>query len=263
MKRSRPLWKRGHLNLKDSKAQMSQLLYFRHAQASYGKPDYDQLSPLGYRQSKQLGLALVQRKVAFDHVYVGPLKRHNQTLSTVRDEYAKSDLNFPEPITINELEEHRGPEILKSAMQQIKNFDPQINQWDEERIVDPTQNVKKGLLIFDRAMTLWATGKLSHLQPEEYLSWQDFRKNVAKGYETILERHKNERGVTIGLFTSGGTISATMGHILGMAEEKDIIGLNGIVQNTSISSFLFSGLKTTLKNFNDVSHLPQEMKTYV
>ena len=28
---------------------MSKLLYFRHAQASYGKADYDQLSDKGYR----------------------------------------------------------------------------------------------------------------------------------------------------------------------------------------------------------------------
>ena len=95
---------------------MSRLLYFRHAQASYGKADYDQLSPQGYKQSELLGEHLAQQKVHFDHLYIGPLKRHYQTLSKVQEAYAKYNLPLPDPIELLELEEHRGPDILKSCL---------------------------------------------------------------------------------------------------------------------------------------------------
>lgn len=242
---------------------MSRLLYFRHAQASYGKADYDQLSPKGYEQSALLGEFLAKEKVQFDHLYVGPLKRHYQTLSKVQEAYAKYNLPLPQPVELKELEEHRGPEILKSSMAQIKNDDEQIRKWDDERKIDNSLFIKNGLLIFERAMTLWATGQLSHVQPDEYLDWTAFRAQVASGYDRVFENHKNQKGQIIGLFTSGGTISATLGHVLGMQSDEDIIGLNGVVQNTSISEFLFSGERVTMKRFNDVSHLPADLKTYV
>lgn len=242
---------------------MSRLLYFRHAQASYGKADYDQLSPIGYEQSEILGESLATRKVQFDHIYVGPLKRHYQTLSKVQEAYAKYNIALPDPVELPELEEHRGPEILKSSMAQIKNEDEQIRKWDDERKADTSLYTKNGLLIFERAMRMWATGQLAHVQPDEYLDWPGFREQVTKGYDRVYDTHKNEKGKTIGLFTSGGTISATLGHVLGMTANEDIIGLNGVVQNTSVSEFLFSGERVTMKRFNDVSHLPDALKTYV
>ncbi len=242
---------------------MSKLLYFRHAQASYGKADYDQLSPTGYEQSEILGEYLAGQKVPFDYIYVGPLKRHYQTLSKVQEAYAKYNLELPEPVELKELEEHRGPDILKSNMAQIKEEDEVIKGWDDERKANTDLFMKNGLMIFERAMKLWATGKLAHLQPDHYLDWKGFRKQVAEGYDRVYNQHKNEKGKTIGMFTSGGTISATLGHVLGMKEEIDIITMNGVVQNTSISEFLFSGDRVTMKRFNEVSHLPEKLKTYV
>jgi len=242
---------------------MARLLYFRHAQASYGKPNYDQLSELGYRQSEILGNYLVENEVKFDHIYVGPLQRQIQTTETVVKAYSENGVSLPDPIEIKELEEHKGPSILKAMMRQIKNEDALIHQWDEQRLENPELNVKNGLRIFDRAMELWATGQLNHLQPSHYLNWKEFRKQVNRGYDDILNKHRNERGVTIGLFTSGGTISATMGRVLGIAEERNVIRLNAIVQNTSMSEILFTEDKETLKSFNEVPHLSDDMRTFV
>lgn len=242
---------------------MSRLIYFRHAQASYGKPDYDQLSEKGYLQSEILGKHLADRKTEFDHIYVGPLKRHRQTLSKVQEAYANAGLPLPEAIPMQELDEHRGPDILKMVLHQLKDEDSQIGEWEAIREKDPSQNVKMGLLIFDRAMQLWATGQLEKYQPTKYLNWSQFKEQVGKGYKQVLEKHAEEKGATIGLFTSGGTISSIMGHTLGITENKDIIKLNGVVQNTSMTEILFSGRRVTLKRFNEVSHLPEDLLTYV
>jgi len=242
---------------------MSRLLFFRHAQASYGKADYDQLSPIGYEQSAILGQHLVKTKTKLDYIYVGPLKRHHQTLSKVQEAYAKAGYPLPEPVQLTELEEHRGPEILKINMDRIKEQDAEIKAWDDERLIDPSLNVKNGLFIFERAMELWATGGIAHMQPDEYLDWTAFRKQAAVGWDKVFSAHKHEQGKTVGLFTSGGTISATVGNVLGMQSDREIIKLNGIVQNTSITEFLYSGDRVTMKRFNEVSHLPDDMKTYV
>ncbi len=242
---------------------MSKLLFIRHAQASYGASDYDQLSPKGYDQAKILGEYLVSAGQQIDAVYVGPLRRQQQTLDKVREAYHNANKFFPEPEVIKELEEHRGPDILKAHMATIVQENDDISEWHRERVKDPSLTIKNGLLIFERAMLLWATGKLNHLQPDKYLDWQGFRAQVKSGFERVYDRHKGDKSSTIALFTSGGTISAVLGHVLGMQEEADIIGLNGIVQNTSISEFLFSGDRITMKRFNDCSHLEENMKTYV
>ena len=242
---------------------MSRLLYFRHAQASYGKADYDQLSDKGYVQSDHLGNHLIINEVEFSAVYVGPLKRHRQTLERVQEAYDRAGADFPEPIEMKELEEHRGPEVLKRVLHILKDEDELIGKWETERQADKDLFVKNGLLIFDRAMELWATGALDHHHPDEFLKWKDFRKQVQRGYNEILDRHRNKRNQTVGLFTSGGTISATMGEVLGIEKDRNVIRLNGIVQNTSISEVLFSGPRVTLKSFNEVHHLPDELKTFV
>ena len=59
---------------------MGQLFLVRHAQASLGEDNYDQLSPLGMRQSLRLGEYWRELGLTFDTVLCGTLQRHAQTL---------------------------------------------------------------------------------------------------------------------------------------------------------------------------------------
>ena len=52
---------------------MSKIYFFRHAQASFGADNYDELSAKGKLQSLELGKYLISKKQRFDRVYVGPL----------------------------------------------------------------------------------------------------------------------------------------------------------------------------------------------
>ena len=74
---------------------MSQIRFIRHAQASFGKANYDQLSEFGFEQSKELGKYLVKEKQHFDRIYVGPLRRQRETYETVKAEYQKAGLAIP------------------------------------------------------------------------------------------------------------------------------------------------------------------------
>ena len=58
---------------------MSTLTVIRHAQASFGSEDYDQLSPLGYQQADVLAQYLNTQPRPVNRVICGPCKRHIQT----------------------------------------------------------------------------------------------------------------------------------------------------------------------------------------
>ena len=62
---------------------MSELYLVRHGQASFGSPDYDQLSEIGFKQSNVLGEFFVSRNIIFDRFVCGDMRRHRQTISQV------------------------------------------------------------------------------------------------------------------------------------------------------------------------------------
>ena len=111
-------------------------------------------------------------------------------------------------------------------------------------------------------MEAWAANDIKVEHPKHLENWATFRGSVKRGLNKILA--DGEKGQVVGAFTSGGTISAAMGHILGMTDEVRIIELNGLVYNVSISEFLFTKDKLTLKAFNTIPHLTDEkLITYV
>ena len=62
---------------------MGNLYLVRHGQASFGKADYDNLSDLGRQQSLRLGQYFEHRRLAFDMVIMGSLRRHTQTWEAI------------------------------------------------------------------------------------------------------------------------------------------------------------------------------------
>ena len=64
---------------------MSELHLVRHAQASFGSANYDQLSDLGHQQSRLLGDYFQRRNMTFDRLIVGDMHRHHQTMDGICD----------------------------------------------------------------------------------------------------------------------------------------------------------------------------------
>ena len=58
---------------------MPTIYLIRHAQASFGRSDYDRLSPQGEQQSVVLGKALAERGLKPTLVVAGAMRRHAQT----------------------------------------------------------------------------------------------------------------------------------------------------------------------------------------
>lgn len=62
---------------------MGTIRLIRHAQASFGQDDYDQLSALGFRQSERLASAYPHDPAANCRFITGTLKRHRQTMDMI------------------------------------------------------------------------------------------------------------------------------------------------------------------------------------
>lgn len=239
---------------------MSRLIMVRHAQASFDKADYDQLSDLGHKQARLLGDWLAET-ADVKQVYCGPLKRHKQTMDRVYEELNLLGIHWPEPTYVEGLAEHRGPSVLKALLPQLLETDPQIKAWGSELQSPNGKSRKIHLKIFDYAMRKWARGSLD----DEHLgfpSWKEFTGMVEDTMEKIIQ-DANSGGAVVA-FTSGGTMSAAVGYALGIPNPETVIGLNGLVYNTGISEFLFSADRLSLKAFNAIPHLTRkELLTYV
>lgn len=223
--------------------------------------NYDQLSELGLRQSKILGAYLANSGEKFDKVFLGPLKRHRQTMECVQEAYQSRNLPWPTPVLVNGLDEHQGPEVMNMVLPKLMEKNERLKNWSQKIEEFPNQKRKIHLQMFTYFMSEWAKGSLD-VEHAPYLTWAEFRRQVQQGLEHIL--HNSGRGVTVAAFTSGGTTAAAVGHALQMNDEEKVMGLNGIVHNTAITEFLFSKEKITLKSFNRIPHLnSEELRTFV
>lgn len=239
---------------------MSDIRFIRHAQASFGSDNYDQLSDFGFQQSKLLGKYFVKSNQQFDHIYIGPLRRQRETYETVKAEYNKAGLHIPDAQVLDGLAEHRGPQVLKAVTPQlIKNYE-NVRAWFADTEKNPDHKIRNHFKVFNFFMMNWATGTLD-IELPDHQDWHSFKAEVKSAVEQIMT--ESGRGVTVGAFTSGGTISAIMGYALEMQNEARIIEMNDSVINTSISDFMFSKGRLSMRQFNRVPHLKQEMITYV
>ena len=237
---------------------MSKLYFFRHAQASYGAANYDQLSPKGEKQSSILGDYLVRKKMNFDKIFVGPLERQKHTYELVAEKYAQAGMTIPQPVYLPELKEHEGTEGTKEAMPELIRTVPHIRKLYDDIAENPKLRKRNTLLAFQYFLDEWVIGniKVEGIEP-----WADFRRNVKSGLEQIL--NQTGRGETIGIFTSGGTISSITAEALFLKDERRVAAMNFSIRNTSFTTFLTSGKQFNLLSFNEIPHLEEDMITFV
>ena len=237
---------------------MSKLFFFRHAQASYGAANYDQLSEKGIEQSAILGKHLVDKGFQFDRVYVGTLERQKHTFEIVKEIYEKNNKTFPKPIYLEALREHQGPKASTLALEKLKETVPQVKQWMDEIEANPALTHRNRILYFQYFMNEWTSG---NIEIDEVQSWKKFRDVVRAGLKQIL--NQTQKGENIAAFTSGGTISSIVAESLNMQDEYQIATLNFSIRNTSYSSFLYSNKQFNLLSVNELPHLEGEMVTFV
>ena len=223
---------------------MSEIFFVRHAQASFGKEDYDRLSPLGLRQAEILADYLVKAGAEFHTVYSGSMERQMDTakkaLSALGNQVREPGLRI-----MPELNEYDPYLVIKTHVPDLIRGDPSISQALSQMYSDR----RSFQVVFERAVLRWLAG-LNDVEGVE--TWRAFRDRVHKGVKMIMEENGRKKRILV--FSSGGAISAVMQMALSLTDEETI-RLSWQMRNTSMSVFKYSEEKFGLLSFNSLAHL--------
>lgn len=217
----------------------------RHGQASFGKKDYDQLSPLGKKQARILAQHLLDTGVQPDAVYSGTMARQTSTAQEVLAAYRNADRNPPELEILKGFNEYDTTAIVKALFPGMVKDDPSLND-ELLKMYTSNESFKR---VFEAAMLKWVT---SDFDTHEIESWEALKARVAESLQLIMERHG--RGKSIMVFTSGGAIAASLAHVMGISGER-ALRLNWQLVNSSVSRFMYNKERITLAGFNSIAHL--------
>ena len=227
---------------------MSELYLVRHAQASFGAENYDQLSELGHQQSRWLGEHLGNRGINFDTLVVGDMHRHHQTLDGI---CAGMDIDGSDRLVLPGLNEYNFNEMTEAYGLHCGD-DPLYQQI----AADPSDR-KNYYRLLRKVLTVWTQDKI----PDVSESWEDFKARVNDSQQRI--QAMADSGNKILAIGSGGSISTFVGLVLGIPDDK-IFDLNLQYKNTAISHFFFNAQKMNLSEFNGAPHLDtNKMEGYV
>ena len=229
---------------------MGTLYLVRHGQASFGAEDYDQLSPLGLRQSVRLGQYFRQKGLAFDAVLSGSLRRQRQTDAGIREGMglATSSANISDA----------GAPQGANAPAIATLIWPGLNEFDSEAVIatvhphklkkpDTPELYRHHFRLLRDGLTQWMNGVVS---PKGMPSYREFKAGVT----SALDHVRSHCSGNVLLISSGGPIATAVGHVLGTAPETTI-ELNMRIHNSAITEFAFNPKRHTLLTYNTLPHL--------
>ncbi len=208
---------------------MAELILVRHAQASFGAENYDQLSELGWRQSRWLGEYFAERGATFDLVVRGSLRRHAETLAGIAEGMGRA-LDGAEDARLNEYDSHA---LLRAHLK----GGPLPKSGDR----------RAHFRILREAMYAWTEGTLSGGPHEPFA---EFRARVL-GALAALQQGAAKRVLVV---SSGGPISTMLAEVLRMPS-RGVVDLNLQTRNTGITELQAGPTRTHVVSFNNVPHL--------
>ena len=211
---------------------MGSLHLVRHGQASFGAADYDNLSPLGTRQSVRLGEYFAHKGLQFDAVLTGTQRRHAQTYAAIC-------------------------QGAGTAMEALPW--PGLNEYDSAAVIaaihpgplpkpDTPEAYRLHFRILRDGLTQWMNGVIS---PQGMPTYSDFVQGVTSALDHIRKTH---HGGKVLLVSSGGPISTAVGHVLGTTPETTI-ALNMRIRNSAVTEFEFTPRRHMLLSYNNLPHL--------
>lgn len=212
---------------------MSELILIRHAQASFGEEDYDNLSDLGHKQATLLGKLFKDLKINPNKVIIGTQKRHFQTLEGF-------DLAC-------KIEKHSGWNEYDFKDLLLAEFGPEIPS-------EIFTNRKTHFRTLRSTVTKWMNNKLSGATEK----WTDFSSRVKNALQSSCDLSCEQ----VLVVTSGGPISRVVSTTLNTPKEE-MMNLNLQIKNTSISRFIFTPRSFYLHSFNSTPQFDGDKSSYM
>ena len=221
---------------------MATIYLVRHGQASFGKENYDQLSPRGWEQGKILGRWLAD-KVEPGAVFGGNLQRHRETVEAIATGYGSALPGMQVLEGLNEFDHLQVVERLRPEW-----ADKQVMARDLSSFPKPARAFQQA---FEKAVTRWVSGEFDQEYSE---TWNGFRQRVGHALDQLIELAD---GADVIVSTSGGPIAVIAQRLLELSDRK-ALEMNNVIANTSVSRILYSGPRRSLAVFNNYSHLEAE-----
>lgn len=215
---------------------MGTLYLVRHGQASFGAANYDQLSPLGQRQSERLGRYWGERGLRFDAVLMGTLTRHAQTWQGIA-QGAGLDL---QPLSWPGLNEYDSHAVIRAV----------LPQGHEDALGDPHSpaGYKAHFRLLRDGLRQWMAGTVS---PEGMPDYTGFVHGITSALDHVRQHHA---GQNVLMVSSGGPISTAVGHVLGLSPDATV-DLNMRIRNSAVTEFTFNTRRHQLLTYNTLPHL--------
>jgi len=219
----------------------SRVWLVRHAQASFGSTDYDQLSERGERQAERLAAWLVAHPdLAFAHVVSGTLRRHAQTLAAIERAFASAGRGLPAAVHDADWNEFKHDAVIRAFI--ARNADDPIVASARD---EPDRRSIHALLA--AALQAWADGALDAAVPE---TWTAFGARVARARARL---ESAPRGKVL-VVSSGGPITRCAQAALG-CDAPRTVALNLALRNTAVSEFRDGADGWRLHIWNMLPHL--------
>lgn len=218
-------------------ATMGNLYLVRHGQASLGAADYDQLSDLGRRQAVRLGEYLRGSGLAFEAVLTGTLRRHQQTLAGIAQGYGSVPAALPEALPWPGLNEYDSDAVVRAIHE------------GEPPAPDTPDAVRQHFRLLRQGLLRWMDGSV---QPVGMPTHAEFLAGIVAALDHVRANHSGN----VLLVSSGGPISAAVGHLLG-ATPQAVVELNLRIRNSALTEFHFNPKRHVLVSFNALPHLAQ------
>jgi broad specificity phosphatase PhoE len=220
---------------------MGTLLLVRHAQASFGLGNYDQLSTVGQHQATLTARALKEQGVRPLRVVTGLHARHRQTASPIVElcggaglvQDASSDWNELDAADlIGAIEPHlRHPLALRAAM--LASGNPARAFTDH----------------YDRALQTWTSDPAGVTYA---LTWPVFQKRVMAALQQLADRTPS--GAHTVVVTSAGPITAVALALLG-APPSTFVRTHRVMVNAGITRIASGSRGLHLASLNEQGHL--------
>ena len=225
---------------------MARLYLVRHAQASFGAENYDKLSELGLKQSTYIPAHFSDDPTVSRALYRGDMLRHKETA-----DYSFTGMT---PIIHAGLNEFDHMNVLTVYQPDINNKEKMMEIVMNQK--DPKQYIEDE---FRNAIVRWMTEEGTTSYNETF---RDFKARITAAIQEIISTARKEKQKEVIAVTSGGVISLYMTILMDMPLER-MIEMNQHIANTSVTSLLFNDKKTTLSYYNNFSHLPKDMVTFM
>lgn len=217
---------------------MGTVYLIRHAQASFGKSDYDRLSPLGDRQAVRLGETLAARGVKPDLVVTGAMQRHARTASL-----ALTAAGLPTDVEVDEgFNEFDHDQVIVAHKPAYKRR--AVLLADLARTGHPARAFQE---MFTAATERWTQGGDGYTE-----SFTDFCDRSEAAVRRVAVRAG--KGETVLVFTSGGPIAAVVSRLWSGGDDL-WLRLNPVTINTAITKVVSGRSGLTVVSYNEHGHL--------